>query len=735
MTKKHFLRQALAAAIISQTSPLTLAAEQNTYELEEVIITAQKRDERLTEVPISIANVNAEDIKQTGIRQLKEVAEYVPNLSISSGTDFTSSVSIRGVGANSRNIGFDTRVGVYLDGVYLGQSPALNQELLDLERIEVLRGPQGTLFGKNTVAGAINLISKKPEDRFSGSVGMELGNYNSRQVSASLNLPLTDTLYSKVAINKQQRDGQVKNLATGNDINEQDATSYRLQFRYAPGISFEANLAFDGMDTERRSYTGDPATNTWGTTLNTEAPRKNEISMNIDPFEDRKIRGTALTLEQDLKSGFAVKSISAYRDTKISYINDLDYSAVDLAKLSYGDNYQQFTQELQLISPDDNSLKYVAGLYYYDQAGDSLRQVSSTPLAGLIFGSDPNSPTTTEGTVDTRSYAAFLNGSYQLSNNWKLGFGFRYSLEDKEADWSIDGSGSGAFGIATGTVKDSRSDNHFSPTINLNYAFTNEINGYVKFSSGYKSGGFNLDFVSQDDLSAGIDFDKETVDSYELGLKGTLLDRRIQFSLAAFESNYSDYQVNQFIDLGAGRTSISIRNAAKVETKGLEAELTFRPAERWQLMASVGLLDAKFADYPGGGANGANVSGNTLPGVSDLSMNLGVQYYHPVPALGAEMLVRLDYSYRDDYYNTADNVKSRQLLSGDSVQYGWVDDIELLNGRLALESLNGDWSLALWGRNLTNEDYLSGTGRDFFGTINHFAGTLRTYGIELEYNF
>ncbi|WP_323845237.1 TonB-dependent receptor [Microbulbifer magnicolonia] len=205
MKAPRFLPHALAAAVAAQIAPWVTAAE-----LEEITVTAQKRSERLTDVPISLTSLGAESLEQTGVRQLKEMAEFVPNLSISSGTDFTSSVSIRGVGANSRNIGFDTRVGVYLDGVYLGQSPALNQELLDLERIEVLRGPQGTLFGKNTVAGAINLISKTPGDTLGGRLDVEYGNYDSRQVSASVNLPLSQNLFAKLALSSQQRDGLVK---------------------------------------------------------------------------------------------------------------------------------------------------------------------------------------------------------------------------------------------------------------------------------------------------------------------------------------------------------------------------------------------------------------------------------------------------------------------------------------------------------------------------------------------
>lgn len=726
----------LALLALTSTFPLTaLAAEVNTLALEEVIVTAQKRDESLVEVPISITNFGAESIEQTGVRQLKEVAEFVPNLTISSGTDFGSSVSIRGVGANSRNIGFDTRVGVYLDGVYLGQSPALNQELLDLARIEVLRGPQGTLFGKNTVAGAINLVSEKPSDELSGSVGIDVGNYGSRQLSASINLPITDKLLSKFAINKQQRDGVIKNVATGSDTNEQDALAYRAQFLYAAAENIQVALSFDGMSTDRLSYTGDAVTDTFGRTLDAGAPKDNEINMNFDPLEERDISGTALTVDWDLSNDFAVRSITAYRDTEVEYLNDTDYSAVDLIQIQYKDSYEQLSQEFQLISPDDSELKYIAGLYYYQQEGNSLRRVYSSAIADSIFGTIGAQPTTTDGTVDTESYAVFLNGSYQLSDSWKLGFGFRWSEETKDVDWMVDGSGSGVFRIATGSVVDSRTDKHFSPTVNISYAISDEVNVYAKYSSGYKSGGFNLDFISAVDLAEGIDFDKETVDSYEIGLKGSALDRRISFAFAAFQANYDDYQVNQFIDLGEGRTSISIRNAAEVETRGLEAEFTYLASEQLKIMGSVGILDGEFTSYPGGGTAGADVSGNDLEGISDVSATIGAQYFVPVSALSAELMFRVDYSYRDDYYTDPNNTKTRTLASGDTVQYGWVDSYSLLNARIALEDEAGKWSVALWGRNLTDKYYLTDTSRDFFGTLNHFAGTPRTYGVDVKYNF
>ncbi|MFD1218296.1 MULTISPECIES: TonB-dependent receptor [Microbulbifer] len=730
MKASRFLPHALAAAVAAPITPLALAAE-----LEEVTVTAQKRSQRLTEVPIAITSFGAENIEETGIRQLREVAEFIPNLSISSGKDFDSTVSIRGVGANSRNIGFDTRVGVYLDGVYLGQSPALNQELLDLERIEVLRGPQGTLFGKNTVAGAINLISRQPGNTLEGGINIEYGNFNTRQMSASLSAPLSDSLFAKVALSSQQRDGIQDNLLTGNALNEQDGDAYRAQLVYDAGGNFTANLAIDGTDAERLTYVGEPVTDTFGMTPDTAAPQDDTVAMNHDPLEAREIRGSALTMNWDLASGFAIKSITAVRDTEIFYRNDVDYAPLDLAELRYEDSYNQVTQEFQLVSPESEDLQYVAGLYLYQQEGDSLRQIVSTPTAAMLFGTNPEVPVTTDGTVDTSSFAAFMNGSYRLTSQWKLGFGFRYSEEEKDVDWRIDGSGSGAFAMGTGSVDDRRTDSHFSPNVVLNYDFTPYIHGYAKYAGGFKSGGYNLDFIGQSDLNAGIDFDKETVDSVEIGLKGTALNRSLSFNLAAFQSDYTDYQVNQFIDLGEGRTSISIRNAAEVETRGLEAEFTYNANDYLQLNAAFGLLDAEFADYPGGGAGGADVSGNKLPGASDYTVNLGAQYRYPIMSMGVEFMARVDYSFRDDYYNTADNEQYRTLMSGDVVQYGWVDDIELVNARIGVISDSESWSASLWARNLLDEEYLTDTSRDFFGTLTHFKGMPRTYGLEVGYRF
>jgi len=736
MLKTTLLSSSIAAALslptMAQQAPVPEDKKYN--EVEVITVTAQKRTEKLIEVPIAMTNFSAENITQTGVQQLKDISQYIPNFTMSSGTDFSSSVSIRGVGSNSRNIGFDTRVGVYLDGVYLGQSPALNQSLLDLERIEVLRGPQGTLFGKNTVAGAVNLISAKPSDDFSASINTSFGNYGAKEVSGIVNVPLSDNLFTKVSLSKQNREGFIENIATGNSINELNDSSYRARLLYiSDDEKFEASFSVDGLKGDRLSYTGEAVTDTFGISLQRPELDEYQVNMDRDPTEERDISGVSMILDWQLDNNFSLRSITANRDSDIYYVNDTDYSPIDLIVIDYRDIYQQLSKELQLISPDEGNLKYVLGLYYYDQKASTDRSVFAGPVAQHLFGI--TAPTVTEGTVDTLSYASFLNGSYQLSESWKLGFGFRYSIEDKEVDWRIDGSGAPLFQTATGEVVDERQDKHFSPTVNINYAFNSNVHGYAKYSSGYKSGGYNLDFVSISAFASGIEFDKETVESYEIGLKGSILDNRLSYSLAKFQTFYDDYQVNQFTDLGNGATAISIRNAAEVETKGFEAEASYSLNGFWQLTAALGLLDGEFSDFPGGATGGEDATGNTIPGISDISLSLGVQYYYPIPAIGAELLTRVDYSYRSDYYTSVDNIQSKELVSGDSVQSGWVDDTSIVNARLGLLSDEGTWDVALWVKNLTDKSYLTGTGRDFLGTIRHFRGAPRTYGVELNYNF
>ncbi|MBC3767402.1 TonB-dependent receptor [Neptunicella marina] len=737
---KNTITSAIAIYFIAVNSPTAFAQQANdgqSEEYETVIVTAQKREQKLAEVPIAISSFSAENIQQTGITQLSEIADFIPNLSISRTTDFTSAITIRGVGANSRNIGFDTRVGVYLDGVYLGQSPALNQELLDLTRVEVLRGPQGTLFGKNTVAGAINLISAKPSDILEGKASVSVGNMQAREFKGQLNVPLSDSTAVKVSYSDLKRDGYIDNLTTGNKLNARDASAYRIQLRSQPSDQLEINFSADGLSSDRLSFLGEALSDTLGTTTDQAAPEKYQVATSIDTVEERDIKGAMLDVSYTMQNGFDLKSITAWRDTDIFYTNDSDYAAVDLLTIEYSDQYQQWSQEFQLISPEKNSdFDYVAGLYLYSQDADTRRDAINGEFS-FLFGNVPGTMVYNSGNVVTDSLAAYFNSGYDLSDDQALAFGVRYTKEDKDLDWLLDGSKSGIFGIGStnGQLTDKRSDSYVSYALSYNYRLADNINSYAKYSTGFKSGGYNLDYITNADLSAGIEFDKETVGSAELGLKTSFNRNQITLNMAAFRSEFKNYQVNQFIDLGNGASSISIRNAAKAISQGLELELTYHPLPNLDINASLGLLDTEFKDFPGGLTGGGNAKGKDLINAPDMNLSLSIQHIVSLSAINADLMWRLDLSHSSGFFTTVDNVKSQTLADGTDVQFGHVDHITLINARIGLLTHKSGWEAYLWARNLGDFQDPIDNRKDFFGTVTTNYAEPRTYGIEVIYQF
>jgi len=772
-----------------------------------VTVTAQKRVERLSEVPIAMSVFAEGNIDNTGIQELRELGDFIPNMVVTQGSDFNSRIIIRGVGAPSRNIGFDSRVGVYLDGVYLGQGPSVNQDLVDLQQVEVLRGPQGTLFGKNTVAGAVSLISKKPSGELEGKVTVGYGNFDAVETKFNLEFPINDYLSTKVAVSSRQRKGYIENIYTegqlpttlntvvagtpifgiplplpietstppdtSDDFNNQDTQSYRVQVRLQPSDNLDINVAFDGLESERASVLAIPLTTTFGDTpYHYGGAARNQVNQSFNNAETRDIFGASLTADYAMENDFALRSITGYRDTEIYYANDTDYSPIDFLYLYYLDNYKQTTQEFQLISPDNADFKYVVGLYYYDQKATTIRNAIGGNAA-WVFGVPKGGGAFNDGTVNTESFAVYLSGSYQIDEQWKLGFGGRYSSETKDVLWNLDGTTSGSFGIGTttaGGMSDSRKDTNFSPTVSINYALSDTTNTYAKYSTGFKSGGFNLDFVTQADLTAGLVFDKETVDSLELGVKTSFYDERLTLNVAYFDSKYDDYQVNQFFDLGDADdgtplTSIRIENAAKVDTSGLEFEANFKVNDDLSLNGSLGFLDATYSSYPDG-ANTVLVrpdgtlsriptdaNGNKLPNAADFSAALSIEYYTELESIGMDLMMRLDATHTSDYFTTINNVTSR-IVPGthpltfaldlphyqgaattlDTIPYGQIKATTILNARLGLISIEG-FEVYLWARNLTDEDGDVDSFREFFGTLANTPRTPRTYGVEVMYSF
>ena len=725
-----FMAALLAAPVAAQDTD-------NDFQIDEIVVTAQKRSERLLDVPISVAAISEKAITNTGVQRISELAEQVPNVYVPRADNLGGAIIIRGVGANSRNIGFDTRVGVYLDGVYLGQSPALNQDLVDLERVEVLRGPQGALFGKNTVAGAVNMISKKPSGEFEGEIKAKVGNFGLTQFSGRVNIPLSDQLAVKLSASKLDRNGFVGNAFGGDSVQDRDSFSYRAQVRFDATEDLQFLLSIDGLDADQIPHLGEPLTGTFGNPILETSPNR---STNIDfpGSEVRDIFGISLDTSYNLGGDFTLKSITSYRDTNSQIAFDVDYSPLDFMTIDYSDDYEQFTEELQLISPEGETLDYIIGLYYFEQNAETAR--FARPGSVVPFQGWPTGDVISTGTLDTQSFAIFANANYDITDRLHLGVGFRWSTETKDVNWLLDGSQSGVFFIGSTNLVDSRNDKDFAPSLSLNYDFSDDLVGYLRYAEGYKSGGYNLDFVTNADIAAGVEFDKETVRNFEAGIKGQLMDNKLQFNIAAFYTEFDNYQVNQFVDLGEGRTSISIRNAAKVETKGAELALTAYFSENFSMSGSLGVLDASFASFPGGGAGGADVTGNDLPLAPEFQASVGADYYTPIEGTGLNLTAHVDYTYTSSAFNTVDNVRSASATdpaTGNSANFNWgfADARALVNARLSIGDEDETWELSLWARNLFNNDYVANTNRDFFGTLTAIQGDPRTYGLELSYRF
>ena len=733
--------------------------------IEVIMVTAQKRIQRIIDVPTSIAAVTADVISKSGSQQLSDVQDLVPNLSIQDTNSFNTQVTIRGVGSISRNIAFDTRVGVYLDGVYLGQSPGLNQDLMDIERVEVLRGPQGSLFGKNTVAGAINIITKKPHDEFEGKIKARLGNYNSQQFSGYINAPLTDDVFLKVSGSSITRDGFVENVhpdAMG-DVGNRDMQSFRAQLLVESIDNLELTFTLDGSTADETPLFGEHTSDFIGASY-VEAPAKEKFVTYNDflATEDRSTSGIALEALYDFEHGGSLKSITAQRDTKLDFLSDLDYSSLNYTSLNYVDEYDQFTQEFQYTSKNDDVFEYIVGAYYYNQASVTDRKVHilddavaisdatflkpTLDLFGLttFVGTPfeflyPTDSVTHAGTVDTTSYAIFTNMTYYFAEDWQLGVGLRYGKETKKLDWAVDGSTSGFFKIATDSLVDEKSDTDFLPSVSLNYNIDDNTVSYFRYATGTKSGGFNLDYVTAEQMEivdgkSRLEFDKEDSTNYELGLKGYNDEHTINYALTLFSTDYKDYQQQQFVDIGDGKTIIIISNAASVITQGVEVEFSIDLTDNFTVGLAASYLDATFDEFKTGGTKDEpDVSGNRLPGSSEFQGVVTLDYIQEFGEMGS-WFAHADIAYTGDQYTTTNNVKSATLFAiSEDVDFGYSPSRTIANARIGVEF--DSWSASLWARNLTDDDSTLTSRRQFFGGIDETYVSPRTYGVEVSYNF
>lgn len=724
--KQRASRSVAALAIataFSLTAPLSTSfaqqadddqSEDGDRRLAPVTVTARKKEESALSAPLSVSAFTGEQLEAQGVVSFDQVLSTVPNAGQSGGIGggLQGLISIRGISTLVRFVGLETGVGFYVDGVYTGRPENFNQDLIDIERIEVLRGPQGALFGKNTIAGAVNIITKTP-DEFEAQAELSAGNYNLFQGRAGISGPIVeDTLFGSLSASYTSREGYVENAGVGGDLDNADLTTYRGKLRWTPSANTEFILAADALidrgnpaffEVTDVAFLDDPSEAT-PFTVNSDQPN----------FLDRDVWGASLTANVDIGSG-TWTTVAAHRDTSFDAGLDDDKLPVRFFVDFFGSDTSFSSLETRYAGQLNDRVDYVAGLYYFTQEADNLSNFALGDFLTGVPGVEP--PIDLTSSVDTDSIAAFFNFDIALTDALSLELGGRYVEEEKDATHVQDDM-TGIFGSTS--FARSRTDDDFSPTVSLSYEAQAGYTLYGRYAEGFKSAGFNTDFVS---AGSNLEVEPEKARSFEIGFKSPLFDNRAQLNLAAFTTEYEDLQLSQIA--GAG---VSLNNAAEAEISGVEADLTAVIGEFWDLNASLGLLDATYDDFPGcpvpGAETGptvANCSGNFLNLAPEVTAQLGAQFTYPVSNT-LDWIGRADANYRSEVFFEPQN---SDRLSGDGRT--------LLNLRTGIVSDKG-WEIFAWANNVTDETYVNFADDRSAIFVNTTAsyGNPQTYGVTLR---
>lgn len=701
-----------------------LAQEDDGGALQEIVVTARKRSESLLEVPISVSAVSKADIGNKSAVRLEDALGSVANIAFESDSLGGTNVNIRGITSSTNNFGIESAVGMYVDEVYVPRSVAFNQSALDIERIEVLRGPQGTLFGRNTVGGVVSVVTSDPSHTLQLGGDATVGSDNLRQFRGTVSGPVGDTLGFRLSASKIDRDGWLENRTPGlSDLAGEDSTAFRAKMRFAPSDRFDLVAAFDYADDRSASGINEIAA---GPLAPFDDGINDSIATNVDNREKRELRMG--TLRANLHLGeHTLTSVSGYQTIKYARFNDQDYTALDILATGSPEDDRFFSQELRIASPDSGPFDYVAGLYYSRSRvkGDNDGRLGADVPVVLGIGSFPGytERVVTSADIESRAHAAFGSGTYDLSDRWSVSAGLRYTSEEKTLDYQevvtpfflAPGVPLGiiyAFAADVPRQTQDYDDSATSGDASLTYRFSKDANAYIRYARGYKAGGFDTTQSSVAD-PGNLAFRPEFVDQYELGLKSQLADRRVQLNAAAFYMSYDDKQEQTFDGFNFLTT-----NAASATIKGAEVELSATPARDLRLDFAVGYTDATYDEFLDPLA-GTDFSGNDLVGAAKWSASAGITYSFPLSA-ALRGFAHAESNYHSSSFTTTDNDPAFREAGHN-----------LVNARIGVESNDGRYGIYAWGRNITDERYVQG-GFNFLGNTFVRRNMPATWGIEIR---
>ena len=758
------------------------------FVIEEVVVTARKREENLQDTPVAVSAFTAQELQYRQVTSSDQLGNITPNLTFdssapSSGSSSAAQIFIRGIGQTDFTPVTDPGVGLYIDGIYMARSVGNVLDFLDVERVEILRGPQGTLFGRNTIGGAVVIHSKRPTDEFSGYLQGRFGDDDMVNVTAKLNAPLSDNLFGNIAFAYQDRDGYVKRIHAGNKTGDDDSESVRGSLLWEATDDFEAYMTFDytrirenGAPTVSAGVNDKMAFGTYGNGLlescatvrvNPDFPASGPPTFpppgagaggapgcygpdtfagpytsegTFPVFSNVDVWGISGELKWEVNDWLTIKSITGYREMEMEASRDADNTPANILATSIYYDHGQTSQEIQLSGVAlDEHLNWLLGFYYFQEDGNNP---SSVILPTGSFNSG--------GFYDNESLAGFFHVTNDFTDNFALTIGGRYTLDKKryKPDQYATGDASqgrdsifgptwpllaGIYLSRRGPLRfgqrmlpfrefDEEFDD-FTLIFNLAYNWTDELRTYVTFSEGFKSGGFDQRFAAAPLSGEPSTFDPEKVSSYEVGLKSEWFDNRLHLNLALFHTDYDSLQI-------VIRETVNpiTFNGGSADIEGAEAELTWAPTDRWFITFALGYINAEYEELSDKVINNPTpiFPHYKLVNTPELSSALGVAYTFDLDDWGT-LTPRLDWSFHGEQYNNA--VNTPQLFQ---------DEYHLLNAAVTLETNDAHWEAVLAFRNITDERYII-TGNSAFATGASY--TERVYGrpfewsVSLKYSF
>jgi iron complex outermembrane recepter protein len=769
VTPATALAQSLPAA--QSPVPMTPPEEQTTEAddalLGDIVVTAQRRAQSVQDVPVSMTALSGESIRELGITDVQDLSTVSSNLNIKTLYGFTNpTIFLRGVGFNDFSGNAVSAVGLYLDEVYVGPPAAQLFQFYDTERLEVLKGPQGTLYGRNTTGGLINLVSNRPSDELEGFADISYGRFNRVRVEGAIGGPiLGDTVRARLSGFSLRSDGYVRNLLTGNRNNGEQAWGTRLVVDVEPAPNFSALLTLsygrangDARQLKQRGlFPVDPqfanpltgqnnqpvlcADQFLGTANCVDAlgysdtnPNPYEGAYNVEGRERVTMFLGSATLRWDLGPA-TLTSVTGFIDSNRNTNEDTDSSPAQLIEGTYLTDDEQFTQEIRIASNLGSEVNWIFGAYYLtDRIRNDgffdffreLRPLFTTPTNPT--GVSLENFTFTGGypyVQRTRSISGFGQADFELFPRVRATIGARYTTERKTIDYrSIADNGFFTFVETSpsnpGGIDPVLSFDDLSGRIALEFTPREDLLLYTSYSRGFKSGGFNAAFAT--DVNTVAPFGPETLNAYEVGIKSEFLGGDVRFNAAAFIYDYQNLQVFTFVNRNGNSPQLVIDNASDATIKGLEAELTVRPVRGLTALVSAGYLDARYRDFRSA-ISALSFSGNRLPGSSRFTLSGVLRYETSIGQAG--IYGQLDGSYRSRiFFDTANTARLSQP--------GYA----LLNARLGFKLLDERLDLSLFANNITDRRYLlDAIDLSSFGLDQLNYAEPRTFGVQARMSF